>query len=349
MIFRIIEIILLIILVFIRKGIQIRISKKSHKEYRVNEICFFRLGGYKQKVLFEGRNEEMPILIALHGGPMLSVLEGFGYRGFFEDISDICIMVHWDQYGCGINYTKNTSSLKMNDYIVMLKDLIQCIKVKFPCNKIYVSGYSLGSIIALEALYLIQDDVEAFLAIGPVTSIRDSKKNLIQQLEDVKLSNRKRRIVDRYEKYDDMEHYLELERIAIFQTKAMLFRKKGITYRKTLQCAFRILFSPDYNILDVWHCFSQCFRKKRMKKLLDTLYEIDTKEKIKNIRCPLYLLQGETDPYSDQLFLQKAADENENITYLKMQETGHIPSDDAWNVIIETYRKVINKKQMKKP
>jgi pimeloyl-ACP methyl ester carboxylesterase len=187
----------------------------------------------------------------------------------------------------------------MNDYIVMLRDLIQCIKVKFPCNKIYVSGYSLGNIIAMEALYLIQDDVEAFLAIGQVTSISDSKKNLIQQLEDVELSSRKRRIVDMCEKYDDMEHYLELERVAIFQTKSMLFRKKGITYRKTSLCAFRILFSPDYNILDVWHCFSQCFKTKRMKKLLDTLYEIDTKEKIKNIRCPLYLLQGETDPYSD--------------------------------------------------
>ena len=36
---------------------------------KVSELLTMNLGGYNQKVLIEGKNEKLPIVITLHGGP----------------------------------------------------------------------------------------------------------------------------------------------------------------------------------------------------------------------------------------------------------------------------------------
>ena len=39
------------------------------QQNEISQVYTFDLGGYSQKVLVEGKSSELPIVIALHGGP----------------------------------------------------------------------------------------------------------------------------------------------------------------------------------------------------------------------------------------------------------------------------------------
>ena len=61
-------------------------NKKRKDIIRGNEVSDlyeWSLGGYKQKVLVEGKTKQLPILITLHGGPGTPVPFSVGCRGLF--------------------------------------------------------------------------------------------------------------------------------------------------------------------------------------------------------------------------------------------------------------------------
>ena len=70
---------------------------------KISEIYDWSLGGYNQKVLIEGKDTSLPVVITLHGGPGTPIPFSVGCRGLFPEFTDRFIMVYWDQLGCGIN------------------------------------------------------------------------------------------------------------------------------------------------------------------------------------------------------------------------------------------------------
>lgn len=101
---------------------------------KVSTVEEFVLGGYPQKVLIEGKSDDLPVVITLHGGPGTPIPFCVGARGLFPDFTENCILVSWDQFGCGINNAKLPDDISINDFVNMTADLIKEIKRKFPKN-----------------------------------------------------------------------------------------------------------------------------------------------------------------------------------------------------------------------
>ncbi|MEE1517664.1 MAG: hypothetical protein UF228_08710 [Lachnospiraceae bacterium] len=59
----------------------------------ISEVCTYILGGYEQKVLIEGKNKDLPVVITLHGGPGTPIPFSVGCRGLFPVFTDNFIMV----------------------------------------------------------------------------------------------------------------------------------------------------------------------------------------------------------------------------------------------------------------
>ena len=81
-------------------------NKKRKAIIEANKISMvkeFNLGGYPQKVLIEGKSDNLPVVISLHGGPGSPIPFCVGARGLFPEFTEHCILVSWDQYGCGIH------------------------------------------------------------------------------------------------------------------------------------------------------------------------------------------------------------------------------------------------------
>lgn len=94
---------------------------------KVSEIYEWNLGGYNQKVLIEGKDENLPIVITLHGSGA-PIPFSVGCRGLFPEFTNQFIMVYWDQLGCGINNYLIDDSFSIASFVEMTVDLIHNVK-----------------------------------------------------------------------------------------------------------------------------------------------------------------------------------------------------------------------------
>lgn len=136
----------------------------------LSEIRTYRLGGYDQKVLLEGRRRDLPIVLFLHGGPGSPVPFCVGCRGMFPRLTDRVVMVCWDQYGCGINDAAIDDSFSIADYVSMTVDLVLALKRDFPGQAINLFGVSWGSVLAAKTAERIPEELSHVVTYGQVRS-----------------------------------------------------------------------------------------------------------------------------------------------------------------------------------
>lgn len=67
--------------------------RNTIEQNEISKIYTFKLGGYSQKVLLEGKRKDLPIVITLHGGPGTPIPFSVGCRGLFPMFTDHFIMV----------------------------------------------------------------------------------------------------------------------------------------------------------------------------------------------------------------------------------------------------------------
>lgn len=97
------------ILLLIRVIVQRKMAYVMEQDRAVFETRTAVLGGVEQTVLLEGARRDLPVMLMLHGGPWGPVIFGEAYRGYYRTLSAHYILVWWDQYGCGKNYSKDVS------------------------------------------------------------------------------------------------------------------------------------------------------------------------------------------------------------------------------------------------
>ena len=92
-------IIVFIGIVVIYFGCKILRLFKAQRSKDISETKEFILGGYKQTLLIEAKNSELPILITVHCGPGSAIPFNVGCRGMFPELTSKFILVCWDQLG----------------------------------------------------------------------------------------------------------------------------------------------------------------------------------------------------------------------------------------------------------
>ena len=135
---------------------------------KVSTVVEFVLGGYPQKVLIEGKSEDLPVIITLHGGPGSPIPFCVGARGLFPEFTDKCILVSWDQYGCGINNANLPDDISISDFVNMTIELIKKIKRRFPQNAVWLLGMSWGSVLSAMAAKCSPELIDGVIAYGQV-------------------------------------------------------------------------------------------------------------------------------------------------------------------------------------
>ena len=125
-------------------------EKLSEKNKPVQEKTFVELGGEKQYVEMTGSSDQLPVLLFLHGGPGWPQTPHLRY--FNADLTEEMILVSWDQAGCGQSYihNQNPKSLSPESLVNDAHELTQYLKKKFNKEKIFLVGFSYGSVIGLK-------------------------------------------------------------------------------------------------------------------------------------------------------------------------------------------------------
>lgn len=305
-------------------------KRKSYiKSCEVSELLELNLGGYKQKILIEGKTKNLPVVICLHGGPGSPVPFSVGCRGLFPEWTDKAIMVHWDQLGCGINNYKIDDSFHISNFVDMTCDLVAAIKEKFPQNKIFLFGVSWGSILALESALRIPEKLDGAFVYGQIL------KNLFfnNEVEDAfvsapaKVKKKVQAILKTGTDCADEVFEKNLRTLHKLLSKYTdAYNNKNGKPAPMGKIVKGLLTSPDYSFKDFKAVVKNGYQGNQ--SLLKEHLKTDLSPLLSKIRVKYLILQGDTDIIaSTKIALNTMCNcGNPNVTVKVVNNSGHMPS-----------------------
>ncbi len=102
------------------------------------------IGNTKQMLMINGVDVKNPLLLFLHGGPGTPQI---GYvRHYQKELEQYFTVVHWDQRGSGLSYSKRIShhSMTIDHFIKDTIQVTQWLLAHFSKSKLYLVGHSWG-------------------------------------------------------------------------------------------------------------------------------------------------------------------------------------------------------------
>lgn len=131
------------------------------------------IGGIDQWISMkeDQTSETKPVLLFLHGGPgsaQISYIDSF-----LEELDQDFTVVHWDQRGAGLSYQENLpdASMTIQQFIEDTIELTEKILSYLGHSKLYIAGYSWGSLIAIQAVHKRPDLYHAYYGISQVVDV----------------------------------------------------------------------------------------------------------------------------------------------------------------------------------
>ncbi len=315
--------------------------KKYIKSCEISEVVTVQLGGFKQKILIEGKSKTLPVVIMLHGGPGSPVPFSVGCRGLFPEWTDMAIIVNWDQLGCGINNFKLDDGFHIENFVEMTCQLVEYIKQRFPKNKLFLFGISWGSVLALSAAARVPEKIDGAFAYGQVLKNLFFNDEVVREFDNAP-KKAKQKVKQIFETGLNCEYEVLDNNLKTLYT---LLRKYTDSYcNKSAKPApfgkivFGLLSSSDYSFKDFKAVMKNGYAYN--KTLWKELLAIDLMPLLAEIKIKYILLQGETDTVTSTANALKAVGDanNENVTLKVVKNSGHIPSAEAMD---ECYRTMI--------
>ncbi len=137
-----------------------------------------RLGGHDQAIMIRGRNEDLPVLLYLSGGPGQSDLPYS--RVLFDDVAQEFVVVSWDQRGTGKSYAAldPADALTLEQAVADTIELTEHLRNRFDEDKIYLLGESWGTTLGTLAVQQRPDLYHAWIGSGQMVSQRETDRRL---------------------------------------------------------------------------------------------------------------------------------------------------------------------------
>lgn len=144
-------------------------------ESAVNLIETVELGGVEQALIIRGANEELPVLIEVHGGP--GSPEFGAYRKYLPELEAYFIVVHWEQRGAGKSFFKpdSTDELLPSRFVDDLVELTGYLQEHFGKEKVFLLGHSWGSYLTMKAAYQNPEDYYAVINCGQLVNFTSNE------------------------------------------------------------------------------------------------------------------------------------------------------------------------------
>jgi pimeloyl-ACP methyl ester carboxylesterase len=149
------------------------INSQEQSQKSINSLEEVTLGDVKQWILIRGEDVTDPIFLFLHGGP------GFANMPFAHidspRLEKHFVVVHWDQRGAGKSFDQNIPKETMNleQFLSDTHELINLLRKRFSKEKIFLLGYSWGSILGLYTVHRHPEYIHAYVGMGQVANMNE--------------------------------------------------------------------------------------------------------------------------------------------------------------------------------
>lgn len=287
--------------------------------------------------MLEGKEESLPIVITLHGGPGTPIPFSVGCRGLFPEFTNQFIMVYWDQLGCGINNYVIDDSFTIDSFVEMTVDLIHKIKELFPKNKILVFSMSWGSILSAKILEKDSKIIDGVLVYGQIVKEVFFNEEVIAALEKTKIAQSKLETIKGTKSASASPKELQLVSTSIRKYTEGYQNKKG-TAAPMGPIIKGLLTSPDYRFKDFKTMMINGYQKNR--SLWNEILRIDLSDILKNVQIPYVILQGDTDIVASTSTVKELVQNssNSNLQCEVVENSGHMPGKEGMELVLEKLR-----------
>ncbi len=309
--------------------------KAAIEANKVSMVREFTLGGHLQKVLIEGKTEDLPVVITLHGGPGSPIPFCVGGRGLFPEFTDHCILVSWDQYGCGINNAKLPEDIAIGDFTQMTIDLIKAIKALYPRNAIWLFGMSWGSVLSATAAKQAPELIDGVIAYGQVLNQLLQSKETVDALMNSDAPDKVKAEIRSAVDSGSFDHKTAMKMSAAVRKYTSAYNNPNEPKAEVGKIIRGIMTSPDYKFKDFKAIAVNGYRKN--KSLITELSKLDLSDTLKSITVPYRIIQGETDivtcTNSITAFVKEAG--NPDLSCKVISNSAHIPGVNGMQAVLE--------------
>ena len=141
----------------------------------INRLEAVELGGVKQWISIRGKNPNAPLLLFLHGGPGSANIAKLRIQT--PELEKHFIVVQWDQRGAGKSFSPfaNAAALTREQYVSDAHELVGWLKQRFGVEKIYLMGFSWGTVLGLTLASQYPDDFAAFIIVSEVVDYQTAE------------------------------------------------------------------------------------------------------------------------------------------------------------------------------
>ncbi|MCY8310859.1 alpha/beta hydrolase [Bacillus vallismortis] len=281
----------------------------------------------KQMLMISGADINNPLLLFLHGGPGTPQI---GYvRHYQKELEKHFTVVHWDQRGAGLSYSKRIpqNSMTISHFISDAIQVVQWVLKRFSRTKLYLAGHSWGSLLALHVLQQRPDLFYAYYGISQVVNPHNEESaayQFIREMSDVRSAG----IVSKAIRFIgappwDKDIYHHIYRFCVEMSRG------GFTHqrRQSLTLFFQMLTGKEYGVKNM-HKFLNGLRFSK-KHLTGEMYRFNGFTSIPSIKLPCFFISGRHDlivpaEISKQYYQRLEAPEKRWIQFENSAHTPHI-------------------------
>lgn len=302
-------------------------ATRMEDSLQVRQKKFVMLGGEPQYVEINGASRDNPVLLFLHGGPGWPQTPHLRY--FNAPLWQHMTVVAWEQSGCGQSYMNHPEPEKLSlDQIVNdAHALTQILKKQFNKQKIYLAGFSWGSIPGLLLAAKYPEDYAAYFGITQVLDLNKSIALSRQWIRKQAAAQKDSATLNTLAQLDRGDTAVCKRPLDCFLTQYGLLNKYGgALYSKEGEQAISKAetFYSDYQKYDWFKAF--LYSAYRLEK---DLFHTDLSH-ITKVNIPVYFIMGRHDwnlptsitvAYAKQLIAPKKE-------LIWLEHSGHEPSSE---------------------
>lgn len=302
---------------------------------KVSMIKEFNLNDYPQKVLIEGKSENLPVVITLHGGPGSPIPFCVGARGLFPELTDNCILVSWDQYGCGINNAILPDTLTINDFVDMTIDLIKETKNLYPNNPIWLFAMSWGSVLSAKVAVKVPELIDGVISYGQVLNNLMTSDEAIDTLMNSKAPEKTKKILKDFIDAKTFDKDMVMKLSNTIKKYTYGYNNPNEPSVKIGSMIWGILTSPDYKFKDFIAMVKNGYAENT--SLTKELSCLDLSDELKKVTIPYHIIQGETDIVTSTKSIKTYVEnsENSNLTCKVIKNSAHLPGANGMQAVFE--------------
>lgn len=304
------------------------------------ETFFLELGGEQQYIEIISTSKENPILLFVHGGPAWPQTPQLRY--FNKQLADFFTLVIWEQRGAGKNYEKNPTpkNLTINQIVSDGLELTTWLRKNRKQDKIYLAGYSFGSLIGVKMVEQNPEDYQAYFGISQFINKTEGMKISRNWLKDQASKKNDTVVLQKVDTlgnasfFKDQHTRFFYQYLLVNQYGGVVYDTSRIAEIEKSQQAYE-----DYKTYDwvgVWQASATELQKE---------FYVEDVRQIQKLAVPVILFEGRHDwnvpSVLAESWLNKLDAPYKEIVWL--EKSGHSPLEEQPEEFNEKMIQVLNK------